>query len=75
MNIPVTYKNKDLPFKAHVVRFGYVHCIIVDLDGVQVNFEGDEEGQYRSEVDDNQIKDRKVNVELVRAIIRVLMSL
>lgn len=48
VEIPVTYKNKELPFQAHVVRFGYVNHIIVDFDGVQITIERDEEGNYRA---------------------------
>lgn len=46
VEIPVTYKNKEFSFKAHVVRVGYVNHIIVDLDGVQITIERDEEGNY-----------------------------
>ncbi len=48
LEIPVTCKNKELSFKAHVARFGFVNHIIVDLDGVQIIIERDEEGNYRA---------------------------
>jgi hypothetical protein len=48
LEIPVTYKNKKFSFQAHVVRFGYVNHIIVDLDGVEITIERDEEGNYRA---------------------------
>jgi hypothetical protein len=35
LEIPVTFKNKELSLKAHVVRFGYVNHIVVDLGGTR----------------------------------------
>ena len=75
VEIPVTYKNKEFSFQAHVVRFGYVNHIIVDLDGVQITIERDEEGNYRAIGDWEKIKDSKVEVDLIKEIIRVLESL
>ena len=48
LEIPVTYKNEELLFKAHVVRFGYVNHVVVDLGGTQITIERDEEGNYRA---------------------------
>ena len=51
IEIPVTYKNQELSFKAHVVHLGYVNHIIVELNGTHVTIERDEEGNYRALVD------------------------
>ena len=75
LEIPVTYKNKEFFFQAHVVRFGHFNHIIVDLDGVQIAIERDEEGNYRALGDWEKIKDSKVEVDLIKEIIRVLESL
>lgn len=75
LEIPVTYKNKELSFKAHVVRFGYVSHIVVDVDGVQITIERDEEGNYRAIGDVEKMQDFKVDVGLIKAIITVLQSL
>lgn len=48
VEIPLTYKDKEFSFQAHVVRFGYVNHIIVDLDDVQTTVERDEEGNYKA---------------------------
>jgi hypothetical protein len=58
-----------------VVRVGYVNHIIVDLDGVQITIERDEEGNYRALGDWEKMKDSKVEVDLIKEIIRVLESL
>jgi hypothetical protein len=44
IEIPVIYKDQELTFKAHTVRFGYVHHIIVDVNGTNITIERDEEG-------------------------------
>jgi hypothetical protein len=71
IEIPVTYKGKELTLKAHTVRVGYVHHIIVDVDGTNITIERDEEGNYRALGDVGN----KVDVELVKAIVGVLESL
>lgn len=75
LEIPVTYKDKELSFKAHVVRFGYVNHIIVDLDGVEITIETDEEGNYRALGDSEKMKDSKLDVDLIKGVIKVLESL
>lgn len=75
LEIPVTYNGEDLCLKAHVVRFGYVHQIVVDLSGSKVTIERDEEGNYRALEDQEKLKNSKVDVELVKAVITVLQSL
>ncbi len=75
LEIPVTYNGNDLCLKAHVVRFGYVHHIVIYLSGNEVTIERDEEGNYRALGNEEKLKDSKVDVELVKAVITVLQSL
>jgi hypothetical protein len=75
LEIPVTYNGSDLCLKAHVVRFGYVHHIVVELSGTQVTIERDEEGTYRALGDVEKLKEYKVDVELVKEVITVLQLL
>jgi hypothetical protein len=60
LEIPVSHQNKDLCLKAHVVRFGYVRHIVVDLSGNQITIERDEEGNYRALGDVERLKDAKI---------------
>lgn len=46
--IPVTYKGKEMSFPASVQSFGYTHRILVDVDGVEIQLEPDEERNYRA---------------------------
>jgi hypothetical protein len=71
IEIPVTYKDQELTFKAHTVRFGYVHHIVVDVNGTPVSIERDEEGNYRALGEPNS----KVDIELIKTIVDVLEGL
>lgn len=73
--IPVTYKNEELLFKAYVTRYGYIQHIVVDINNTKVIIERDEEGNYRALVDEEKLRDSKVNLELVKAVIDVLAAL
>lgn len=75
LEIPVIFKNNDLCFKADVVRLGYVNHIVVDLNGVQITIERDEEGNYRALGDTEKMEASKVDVDLIKAVITVLQSL
>jgi len=71
IEILVTYKEQELIFKAHVVRFGYVHHIVIDVNGTNITIERDEEGNYRALGDVNS----KMDIELIKAIVEVLEGL
>jgi hypothetical protein len=75
LEIPVTFKNKELSLKARVVRFGYVNHIVVDLSGAQVTIERDEEGNYRALGDTEKMEGSKVDADLIKEVITVLQSL
>jgi hypothetical protein len=76
VEIPIIYKGEELLFKAHVVRFGYVHHMVVDINGANITIERDEEGCYRAlEEFDESGSHGKVDVELVKEIVQVLESL
>ena len=67
--LPVTYKNKELEFEAKLLAFGYVHKFHIDIDGVEVLFEPDEESNYRAILDEEALaKQLKPNIELVQLV-------
>lgn len=57
--------------KAHVARFSYINHIVVNLLGNPVTIERDEEGNYRALGDEEKLRNSKVDVELVKAVITV----
>jgi hypothetical protein len=46
--IEVTYQDKDYSFEARLITIGYTHKFIVVINGIVVNYEPDEERQYRA---------------------------
>ena len=46
--IPVNYKGIEWEFEATLQIFGYTHRFNVLVEGTEVIFERDEEGQYRA---------------------------
>ncbi len=73
--IPVTYKNQELSFKAHLIRYGYIYHIIVDVNGTDITIERDEESNYRALVNPEKMNDNKIDTELLKAIVGVLETL
>jgi hypothetical protein len=73
LKIPVEYKGEELEFEARFIPYGYIHRIVVSVEGVKVYFEPDEERQYRAILSDEANKKGIVpNVELIKVIAEVL---
>ncbi len=73
--IPVNYKGKEHDFPCRVLATGYTHKIEVDVNGLLVLFEPDEDQNYRALVDESQLKNIKVDVDLLNAIAQVIESI
>lgn len=74
--VPVTYRNQDLVFMAKFVQLGYSYKFEVDLNGILVFFEPDEERNFRAIIDsdnDGRMIDREL-VELVMESLSELMK-
>jgi len=61
--LEVTYQGELLKYDAELRSAGYVHKIAVDVDGVTVIFEPDEEGSYRALVTPEQLEDKNTRLE------------
>ncbi|HEV7620136.1 MAG TPA: hypothetical protein VGO09_00310 [Flavisolibacter sp.] len=68
--IPVIYKGKDLCFNASLFIYGYTHKIQVEINGYSINFEPDEERNYRAvvNIDDINNLDATLIKEIAKAI-------
>ncbi len=67
--LPVKYKGGEREFEAKLLAYGYTHKFHVDLDGVGVLFEPDEERQYRAVLDNEALeKNLKANTELIQIV-------
>ncbi|MGN6421505.1 MAG: hypothetical protein ACTHMC_28580 [Pseudobacter sp.] len=74
--IPVSYKGKDLSFPAQLLAFGYTHRILVNVNGVDMQLEPDEERNYRAiVVDPEQAGAEKLEAGLIAAIVEVVESI
>ncbi|MEP6617305.1 MAG: hypothetical protein ABJA57_12025 [Ginsengibacter sp.] len=72
-DIPVTYQGRDLEFKAKLWRLGYTHKFEVDVHGISVIFEPDEERNYRAIFEKQEnVDNRKIGVELLSSIAHTL---
>ncbi len=74
--IPVLFRGQQLNFTSRLLVYGYNHKIEVDVNGIQIMFEPDEERNYRALINLEQIqKSDKVNVELLKAIAAAIESI
>ena len=51
-SIDVVYKGEELIFNGTIVSTGYVHKFIINVNGIEVTYEPDEERNYRAIVGD-----------------------
>lgn len=73
--IPVIWKGKEYLFPAQLQTFGYTHRIIVDVNGIEVQLEPDEERNYRALVfDPEQSGASTIDAGLIGAIVEVVES-
>ncbi|MEO9144653.1 MAG: hypothetical protein ABI237_03780 [Ginsengibacter sp.] len=69
LEVPVTYKNQELIYIAKFIQFGYSYKFEVDVNGIIVFFEPDEEGNFRAII--NPAIDHKshtIDKELIQLI-------
>jgi len=75
-DLPVVFDNKQYHFKTRLLQLGYIHKFQVDVDGIEVLFEPDEERSYRAWIDPaNQEALLKVNPHLLKEIARAIEPL
>jgi len=73
--IPVLYRGQECSFSATLRMLGYVQQFLVDVGGIEVIFECDEEENYRALLEEAQLeKNQKLDVSLLKAIAQVLES-
>jgi hypothetical protein len=73
--IPCRYKGVDRQFTATFQAFGYTFRFHVDVDGTDVIFERDEEGNFRAIIPPDTLKhppDRNLLQEISAAIEQIL---
>jgi hypothetical protein len=74
--LPVTYMGEELEFEVRVYQFGYAHRVEVLIVDIPVQFELDDEQNYRALVNLEQMEQSKnLNIGLLQAIAGQLESI
>ena len=75
--LEVTYKGEVLKYDAQLRNFGYINRVVVDIDGLPVQFELDDESNYRALVSPEQVqsKDNQLEVGLLQAMAEKLAAM
>jgi hypothetical protein len=68
--IELNYKGAPRAFEARLQVFGYSHRFHVDVDGIEVMLERDEEGAFRAILP--QVNDRLPETALLQAIVEAI---
>ena len=67
--LPVTFNEKEMEFPARLRAYGYSFKIEVDINDMKVQFERDEERNWRALISYEEVQaNKKLNGELLRAI-------
>jgi len=72
--LSVQYKNEEKQFESELRVFGYTHKIAVNVNGIEIIFEPDEERNYRAVLTEPEINKKKIDIELLRLITEELES-
>ena len=76
LEVPVSYKNQELIFIAKFIQFGYSYKFEVDINGVIVFFEPDEEKNFRAIIGPSiDLAKHKIDKELVQLITEALAAM
>lgn len=76
LEVPVTYKNQELIFNAKFIQFGYSYKFDVDVNGILVFFEPDEERNFRAVIDPViDYGNHKIDKELIQLIAEALATM
>ena len=76
LEVPVTNKNQKLIFYAKFIQFGYSYKFEVDVNGINVYFEPDEEKIFRAMIDPAiDHENHKIDKELIQLIAEALIAM
>ncbi|MDQ6481123.1 hypothetical protein [Dyadobacter sp. LHD-138] len=73
--IDVEYLGEELEFEGRLIVSGYLHKIEMDVEGIKVFFEPDEERNYRALVSLEEVREARLDAGLLQAIAARLESL
>lgn len=71
--LPVLFYNTELNFPAKLLKYGYSFKLDVNIYGTKVQFEPDEERNWRALISYEEVQaNKKLNPELLEAIIAAI---
>lgn len=73
--LPISYKGEQLYLPTQLLQSGYVHQFKVEVEGYEILFEPDEEGNYRALVNESMLDRLKIKTGLLQEISEALSSL
>lgn len=72
--LPVSFKGKEWLFPARLIHFGYGYKLEVEVEGVLLVFERDEERNWRA-ISDASTADKKISIELAKQVGQAIETL
>jgi len=76
LEVSVTYKDQELIFNAKFIQFGYSYKFEVDVNGVIVFFEPEEERNFRAIIDPSiDHGNHKIDKDLIQLIAETLVAM
>ena len=74
--LPVTFNDDEIELPARLLAYGYSFKIEVDINDTKVQFERDEERNWRALISYEKVQaNRKLNEELLKAVVVTLHTL
>lgn len=73
--LPVTYRGQELLLPGRLVSFAYSYKLYITVEGEEWVFERDDYGEFRVMTEHTSVPHKKIDPELVSAIIEVLEKL
>lgn len=67
--LPVNYKGNAMNFPASLVTYGYSYKIQVDVHGIMISYERDDEGRFRAVLSNSDLSAEK---HIDRALVAVV---
>ncbi len=76
MLLPVCFKGEELEFPVRLVVLGYTHRFVVLIEGIEMTFERDDQGEFRALIAAEDVEGKKApDTRLLKAISEVLAGL
>ena len=74
--LPVTFNNKTVEYSAQLLQYAYSYKLEIDIDGTKLQFEPDEERNWRALISFEDMQaNKKLNPDLIKAIAQAIETI